>query len=41
MDADNDGVVSMDEFVTACLGDSDLCQLLALKAIEIFEDWYS
>ena len=38
MDANNDGVVSMEEFVSACLGDSELCQLLALKAIEIFED---
>ena len=38
MDTNNDGVVTMDEFVSACLGDSELCQLLALKAIEIFEE---
>ena len=39
MDANQDGVVSLEEFLGACLGQSDLCQLLALKAIEIFADW--
>ena len=39
MDADQDGVVSLEEFLAACLGQSELCQLLAIKAIEIFADW--
>jgi len=38
MDANNDGVVSLEEFIEACLGQSELCQLLALKAIEIFAE---
>ena len=38
MDVNNDGVVTLDEFVSACMGESELCQLLALKAIEIFAD---
>ena len=38
MDANQDGVVSLEEFLGACLGQSELCQLLALKAIEIFAD---
>ena len=38
MDANNDGVVTLDEFISACMGESELCQLLALKAIEIFAD---
>ena len=38
MDADQDGVVSLEEFLAACLGQSELCQLLAIKAIEIFAD---
>ena len=39
MDANQDGVVSLEEFLGACLGQSELCQLLALKAIEIFAEW--
>jgi len=38
MDANQDGVVSLEEFLGACLGQSELCQLLALKAIEIFAE---
>lgn len=36
MDSNNDGVVTMEEFISACLGESELAQLLALKAVEIF-----
>ena len=39
MDSNEDGVVTMDEFLEACLGQSELCQLLALKAVEIFAEW--
>lgn len=38
MDTNQDGVVSLEEFLSACLGQSELCQLLALKAIEIFAE---
>ena len=38
MDSNHDGVVTMEEFVEACLGESELAQLLALKAVEIFVD---
>ena len=38
MDSNEDGVVTMDEFLEACLGQSELCQLLALKAVEIFAE---
>jgi len=38
MDSNHDGVVTMEEFITACLGESDLASLLALKAVEMFVD---
>ena len=38
MDSNHDGVVTMEEFISACLGESELTQLLALKAVEIFVD---
>ena len=38
MDSNNDGVVTMEEFLNACLGESDLASLLALKAVEMFVD---
>ena len=36
MDADKDGKVTVDEFVTACLGQGELSRMLALKVINIF-----
>ena len=36
MDKNMDGEVTTDEFISACMGQAELCQLLALKAIEIF-----
>ena len=35
MDADKDGKVTVDEFVTACLGQGELSRMLALKVINI------
>ena len=36
MDADKDEKVTVDEFVTACLGQGELSRMLALKVINIF-----
>ena len=36
MDRDGDGVVSLQEFITACLGKREISRLLALKIIDIF-----
>jgi len=36
MDFNQDGVVTMEEFINACLGESELASLLALKAVEMF-----
>merc|ERR1712013_762728 len=38
MDKNRDGEVTTDEFVSTCIGQAEITQLLALKAIEIFVD---
>merc|ERR1711909_50891 len=36
MDADGDGKITMEEFISACLSQDELSKLLALKIIDIF-----
>eukprot|EP00092_Neocalanus_flemingeri_P025353 GFUD01027488.1.p1 GENE.GFUD01027488.1~~GFUD01027488.1.p1 ORF type:complete len:204 (+),score=61.51 GFUD01027488.1:26-613(+) len=36
MDKDQDGKVTTDEFIAACMGQEDLSKMLALKVIDIF-----
>ena len=36
MDKNGDGQVTTDEFVSTCMGQAEISQLLALKVIEIF-----
>ena len=36
MDKDGDGKVTTEEFVSSCMGQAEISQLLALKVIEIF-----
>merc|ERR1719483_1711786 len=36
MDKDEDGKVSLDEFVTACLSQEEFTKMLAIKVIDIF-----
>jgi Ca2+-binding EF-hand superfamily protein len=36
MDKDQDGKVTTEEFITACMGQDDLSKMLALKVIDIF-----
>ena len=36
MDKDEDGKVTMAEFLAACLGEEDFSKMLANKAIQIF-----
>ena len=36
MDKDEDGKISMDEFITACLSQEEFSRLLAIKVIDIF-----
>ena len=38
MDKNRDGEVTTDEFVSTCIGQAEITQLLTLKAIEIFVD---
>ena len=38
MDKNRDGKVTTEEFVSTCIGQAEITQLLALKAIEIFVD---
>ena len=38
MDKNRDGAVTIEEFVSTCIGQAEITQLLALKAIEIFVD---
>ena len=38
MDQDEDGKISKDEFVKACLGQEKFSKMLALKVIDIFVD---
>jgi len=38
MDADGDGIITMSEFVSACLSREELSKMLALKVIDIFID---
>eukprot|EP00091_Calanus_sinicus_P025581 TRINITY_DN9824_c0_g1_i2.p1 TRINITY_DN9824_c0_g1~~TRINITY_DN9824_c0_g1_i2.p1 ORF type:complete len:131 (+),score=58.03 TRINITY_DN9824_c0_g1_i2:435-827(+) len=36
MDKDEDGKISLDEFVTACLSQEEFTKMLAIKVIDIF-----
>ena len=36
MDKDQDGKVTLEEFIAACLGQEEVSKMLALKIIEIF-----
>merc|ERR1712013_980921 len=38
MDKDEDGKVSLDEFITACLSQEEFSKMLAIKVIDIFVD---
>jgi len=38
MDSDQDGKVTLEEFIAACLGQEKLSKMLALKVIDIFVD---
>merc|ERR1739838_1029989 len=38
MDKDQDGKVTTEEFISACMGQDDLSKMLALKVIDIFVD---
>ena len=38
MDSDQDGKVTLEEFISACLGQEKLSKMLALKVIDIFVD---
>eukprot|EP00090_Calanus_glacialis_P010244 TRINITY_DN1862_c0_g1_i4.p1 TRINITY_DN1862_c0_g1~~TRINITY_DN1862_c0_g1_i4.p1 ORF type:complete len:196 (-),score=70.00 TRINITY_DN1862_c0_g1_i4:205-792(-) len=38
MDKDQDGKVTTEEFIAACMGQDDLSKMLALKVIDIFVD---